>query len=275
MSTKQKLLMCPPDYFSVDHNINPWMAGNTGRLDKGRAMRQWENLKQELSKTADIELMKPQPALPDIVFTANAGFVYGNRAVASHFMPDERRPEEPYLKQWFRDQGFELCELPEDVGFEGAGDCLLDRKGPWLWAGYGFRTEIEAHPYLEKWFDRELVSIRLTDSRFYHIDTAFCPLTDGYLLYHPPAFDYESRLAIEKRVPAEKRIVVDTEDAGNFACNAVNVGEEIFVHKASGALKSRIQERGFKLHETDLSEFLKSGGSAKCLTLRLTEPGRA
>jgi N-dimethylarginine dimethylaminohydrolase len=267
--------MCPPDYFSVDHNINPWMAGNTGRLDKGRAMRQWENLKQELSKTADIELMKPQPALPDIVFTANAGFVYGNRAVASHFMPAERRPEEPYLKQWFRDQGFELCELPEDVGFEGAGDCLLDRKGPWLWAGYGFRTEIEAHPYLEKWFDRELVSIRLTDSRFYHIDTAFCPLTDGYLLYHPPAFDYESRLAIEKRVPSEKRIVVDTEDAGNFACNAVNVGEEIFVHKASGALKSRIQERGFKLHETDLSEFLKSGGSAKCLTLRLTEPGRA
>ena len=275
MSTKQKLLMCPPDYFSVDHNINPWMAGNTGQLDKGRAMRQWENLKQELSKTADIELMKPQPALPDIVFTANAGFVYGNRAVASHFMPDERRPEEPYLKQWFRDQGFELCELPEDVGFEGAGDCLLDRKGPWLWAGYGFRTEIEAHPYLEKWFDRELVSIRLTDSRFYHIDTAFCPLTGGYLLYHPPAFDYESRLAIEKRVPSEKRIVVDTEDAGNFACNAVNVGEEIFVHKASGALKSRIQERGFKLHETDLSEFLKSGGSAKCLTLRLTEPGRA
>lgn len=267
--------MCPPDYFSVDHTINPWMAGNTGRLDKGRAMRQWENLKQELSKTADIELMKPQPALPDIVFTANAGFVYGNRAVASHFMPDERRPEEPYLKQWFRDQGFELCELPEDVGFEGAGDCLLDRKGPWLWAGYGFRTEIEAHPYLAKWFDRELVSIRLTDSRFYHIDTAFCPLTDGYLLYHPPAFDYESRLAIEKRVPSEKRIVVDTEDAGNFACNAVNVGEDIFVHKASGALKSRIQERGFRLHETDLSEFLKSGGSAKCLTLRLTEPGRA
>lgn len=275
MSKKQKLLMCAPDYFSVDHTINPWMAGNTGRLDKGRAMRQWENLKQELSKTADIELMKPQPALPDIVFTANAGFVYGNRAVASHFMPDERRPEEPYLKQWFRDQGFELCKLPEDVGFEGAGDCLLDRKGPWLWAGYGFRTEIEAHPYLAKWFDRELVSIRLTDSRFYHIDTAFCPLTDGYLLYHPPAFDYESRLAIEKRVPSEKRIVVDTEDAGNFACNAVNVGEDIFVHKASGALKSRIQERGFRLHETDLSEFLKSGGSAKCLTLRLNEPSRA
>jgi N-dimethylarginine dimethylaminohydrolase len=275
MSKKQKILMCAPDYFSVDHTINPWMAGNTGRLDKGRAMRQWENLKKELSKTADIELMDPQPALPDIVFTANAGFVFGNRAVASHFMPDERRPEEPFLKQWFRDQGFELCELPDDVGFEGAGDCLLDRKGPWLWAGYGFRTEIEAHPYLEKWFDRELVSIHLTDSRFYHIDTAFCPLTDGYLLYHPPAFDYESRLAIEKRVPSEKRIVVDTEDAGNFACNAVNVGEDIFVHKASSALKSRIQKRGFRLHELNLSEFLKSGGSAKCLTLRLTEPGRA
>jgi N-dimethylarginine dimethylaminohydrolase len=169
--------------------------------------------------------MVPQPDLPDLVFTANAGFVCGGKAVPSHFMPHERRPEEPYLEAWFANEGFELRLLPENVGFEGAGDCLIDRSGPWLWTGHGFRTEIEAHALLEQWFDREVVSIRLTDSRFYHIDTCFCPLSDGYLMYHPPAFDYDSRIAIEKRVPSHKRIVVDTEDAGNFACNAVNVDE--------------------------------------------------
>ena len=105
----------------------------------------------------------------------------------------------------------------------GAGDCLLDRGGPWLWTGYGFRTEIEAHAEIQRFFDIELLSIRLTDSRFYHIDTCFCPLTDGFLMYHPPAFDFDSRIAIESRVPPHKRIVVDTADAGNFACNAVNV----------------------------------------------------
>lgn len=271
--TRESILMCPPDYFSVDHVINPWMAGNEGALDRERAMQQWQVLCDAVSQVADIALMEPQAGLPDLVFTANAGFVHGGRVVPSHFMPKERRPEEPYLKRWFREHGYEVLELPDDVGFEGAGDCLLDRRGPWLWTGFGFRTEIEAHAYLSEWFDREVVSIRLTDSRFYHIDTCFCPLTDGFLLYHPPAFDYESRLAIEKRIPSHKRIVVDTEDAGSFACNAINVGYDVFVHKASTPLQARLMLAGFSVHEVDLSEFLKSGGSAKCLSLRLSESG--
>ncbi len=273
MTEKQdKILMCPPKHFSVEYVINPWMAGNEGAPDLQLANRQWESLRDSLSEVADIVLMEPQPNLPDLVFTANAGVVYGDRAIASHFMPHERRPEEPHLKSWFRDNGFELLELDEKIGFEGAGDCLLDRGGRWLWTGYGFRTEIEAHAEIQAFFDVEVVSIKLTDSRFYHIDTCFCPLTGGFLMYHPPAFDFDSRMAIESRIPSHKRIVVDAEDAGNFACNAVNVGDMIFLNKASKALRSRLLAAGFKVNDVDLSEFLKAGGSAKCLTLKLTEP---
>jgi len=264
--------MCPPKHFSVEYVINPWMAGNEGAPDLELANRQWKTLRDSLSSVADIVLMDPQPDLPDLVFTANAGVVYGNKAIASHFMPHERRPEEPHLKSWFRDNGFELLDLDEKIGFEGAGDCLLDHGGRWLWTGYGFRTEIEAHAEIQAFFDVEVVSIKLTDSRFYHIDTCFCPLTGGFLMYHPPAFDFDSRMAIESRIPSHKRIVVDTEDAGNFACNAVNVGDMIFMNKASDALRSRLLVAGFKVNEVDLSEFLKAGGSAKCLTLKLTEP---
>ena len=272
MSDKQnKILMCPPKYFSVDYVINPWMAGNEGSLDLELALRQWESLRDSLSRVADITLMDPQPDLPDLVFSANAGVVYGNKAIASHFMPHERRPEEPHLKAWFRDNDFELLELNEKIGFEGAGDCLLDRGGRWLWTGYGFRTEIEAHAEISSFFDVEVVSIKLTDARFYHIDTCFCPLTGGFLMYHPPAFDFDSRMAIESRIPSHKRIVVDTVDAGNFACNAVNIDDLIFLSKASEPLKSRLLVAGFKVNEIDLSEFLKAGGSAKCLTLKLTE----
>ena len=273
MTDRPRILMCPPDHFRVEYVINPWMAGHEDALDVSLAHRQWEALRDALAEHADIVMMDPHPDLPDMVFTANAGMVYGRYAVASHFMPMERRPEEPHFKHWFRANGFELLELPDKVGFEGAGDCLVDRYGPWLWTGYGFRTEIEAHPLLAEWFpDREIVSVRLTDSRFYHIDTCMCPLTDGYLMYHPPAFDYDSRLAIETRVPSHKRIVVDTLDAGEFACNAVNIGEHVFVHRASDPMKARLMRVGFKVHEIELSEFLKAGGSAKCLTLRLTEP---
>ena len=264
--------MCPPKYFTVEYVINPWMAGNEGTLDLELAFRQWKNLRDTLSEVAEIVLMEPQPDLPDMVFTANAGVVYGNKAIASHFMPHERRPEEPHLKTWFRKNGFELLDLDEKIGFEGAGDCLLDRGGPWLWTGHGFRTEIEAHAEIENFFDVEVVSIKLTDSRFYHIDTCFCPLAGGFLMYHPPAFDFDSRIAIESRIPAHKRIVLDTVDAGNFACNAVNVGDMVYLHKASEPLKARLRLAGFQVNEIDMSEFLKAGGSAKCLTLKLVEP---
>jgi N-dimethylarginine dimethylaminohydrolase len=90
---------------------------------------------------------------------------------------------------------------------------------------FGFRTEIEAHEKIRDFFDADLVSIRLTDERFYHLDTCFCSLEDGFLMYHPPAFNYDSRMAIERRIPPHKRIVVNTADAGNFACNAINIGD--------------------------------------------------
>lgn len=269
-----KILMCPPTFFTVDYVINPWMAGHKDTLSLDRAKEQWQQLRDSIAEFAEVVTIDPQPDLPDMVFTANAGVVYGDKAIASHFMPQERRAEESYFKQWFRENGFELLDLDEKIGFEGAGDCLLDRGGPWLWTGYGFRTEMEAHPEIQKFFDINLISIRLTDERFYHIDTCFCPLTDGFLMYHPPAFDYESRIAIESRIPPHKRIIVDTQDAGNFGCNAVNIGDQVFLHRASDPLKARLMLAGFKVHEIELTEFLKAGGSAKCLTLKLNEPLR-
>ena len=269
-----RILMCPPEYFEVDYVINPWMDGHSGTLDLELARAQWERLRAGLAECAEVVLLEPRPGLPDLVFTANAGFVYGQRAVPSHFMPHERRPEEPYLRAWFEEHGYDVRVLPENIAFEGAGDALIDRGGPWLWAGYGFRTEIEAHDYLRRWFDLEVISIRLVDPRFYHIDTCLCPLDGGYLLYHPPAFDADSRAEIERRVPRDKRIPVSVENAGHFACNAVNVGERIFMNRANGQLVEALEARGFRVSQLGLSEFLKAGGSAKCLTLKLTEPRR-
>ncbi len=273
-STRDKILMCPPDHFTVDYVINPWMAGHESSLDIDLAKTQWRTLRDTIEEYAEIAEIQPQPGLPDLVFTANAGAVYGDKAVASHFMPHERRPEEVHYKKWFRDNGFDLLNLDEKIGFEGAGDCLFDREGPWLWTGYGYRTEIEAHAEIQKFFNVDLVSIKLTDSRFYHIDTCFCPLTGGFLMYHPPAFDFDSRIAIESRIPPHKRIIVDTMDAGNFACNAVNLGDTVILNRASDPLKARLMLAGFKVREVGLSEFLKAGGSAKCLTLKLLEPLR-
>lgn len=237
MADDIRILMCPPDHYDVDYVINPWMEGNIHKSSQERAVEQWKKLHQTIKECAIVDLVKPAKGWPDMVFTANAGLVLGENVVLSRFYHKERQGEEPYFKAWFEENGFTVYELPQDLPFEGAGDALFDREGRWLWAGYGFRSELDSHPYIAKWLDTEVVSLRLIDERFYHLDTCFCPLSGGYLLYYPPAFDAYSNRVIEMRIPPEKRIIVEELDAVNFACNAVNVNDIIIMNLVSRTLK--------------------------------------
>jgi len=255
--------------------INPWMEGNIHKSSRDRAVEQWQKLYYLLKDRAIVDLVEPQPGWPDQVFTANAGLVLGDQVVLSRFLHKERQGEEPYFKRWFEDNGYTVYELPKELPFEGAGDALLDREGRWLWAGYGFRSELDSHAYIAQWLDIEVLSLRLIDERFYHLDTCFCPLSGGYLLYYPPAFDSYSNHLIEMRVPPEKRIALEQVDANNFSCNAVNIGSVVVMNQASDALTECLTEAGFEIVETPLTEFMKAGGAAKCLTLRVNEPIRA
>jgi N-dimethylarginine dimethylaminohydrolase len=119
--------------------------------------------------------------------------------------------------------------------------------------------------------DIEVVPLRLVDPRFYHLDTCFCPLANGYTMYFPAAFDDEARALIERHVPPSQRIVVDEADALVFACNAVNLGRIVVLNRASQDLRHRLEGAGFVVIEVALDEFMKAGGAAKCLTLRLDE----
>ena len=160
--------------------------------------------------------------------------------------------------------------------FEGAGDALFDRKLPLLWFGHGVRSSIAALPYLERLLGSrsaplEVQPLELLQSRFYHLDTCFCPLEGGALLYYAEAFSPASRRIIEERLPAHQRLAVSAEDALDFACNAINIGRHVILNRASRALQTWLTERGFTVHQTPTSEFLKAGGSTKCLSLSLCE----
>lgn len=267
----QRLLMCAPKHFGVDYVINPWMEHQIGKAVHAAAEEQWANLRRHLAREAEISLVAPQPGLPDMVFTANAGLVIGKTVVVSRFSSKERRPEEQYFRAWFESQGLTTAPWPGDVAFEGAGDALLDRGQNLIWCGHGFRSSERAPFLLQDIFGRRAVALRLIDPRFYHLDTCFCPLAGGVLMYYPPAFHAQSQDTIKTLVPPEKRIEVSESDALAFACNAVDLNGRVFMNHASEDCRNRLRAAGFEPVLIPLSEFIKAGGAAKCLTLKLSE----
>ncbi len=269
--SQQRILMCAPDYFGVHYVINPWMEGNRGKADHALAVKQWSGLKRAIEAHGEVVLIVPQPGLPDQVFTANAGMVLKEKVVVSRFREPERQGEEPFFQEWFAKNDFNIAAWPQDVSFEGAGDALLDRGQPIIWAGYGFRSAMSTPGLLEKTFHRRVVGLQLVDPRFYHLDTCLCPLEGGYLMYFPAAFDADGQKAIADIVPAEKLIEVDAADAEQFCCNALDLNRRVFLNGASESLQGRMRQAGFTPVLTPLSEFMKAGGAAKCLTLKLRE----
>jgi N-dimethylarginine dimethylaminohydrolase len=271
LSSGPVFLMCPPTLYDVNYVINPWMEGNVHRSSRQNATRQWEQLHAALACLARVELVEPQTGSPDMVFTANAGLVRKGVVALSRFLHPERQGEEPHFRKWFDDSGFAVREVPQSVPFEGEGDALFEADNSRLWAGHGMRSQETSHPYLRDTWGMEVIALRLVDPRFYHLDTCFCPLFGGYAMYYPEAFDAVSQSRIESRYPEEKRIAVSQRDALRFACNAINVGKTILLNEVSSQLSGHLVALGFRVIQVPLSEFLKAGGAAKCLVLRLSE----
>ncbi len=268
-------LMCPPDFFGVDYVINPWMSGNIGGVDRALAARQWTALYNTLSEHVAVRLVDPVEGLPDMVFTANAGIRArgsgtpgGGTVVVSSFRADPRKPESAVFRHWFRTQGYEADFLDPGLTFEGAGDALYDAHQR-LWLGHGFRRPPPAAPERSQRLGAPCFPLHLVDPRFYHLDTAFCPLNNGGLLYYPGAFDAQSRELIESAFPAGDRIAVSEAEARRFACNAVNINGHLVTNAASDDTKLRVARAGYSVIELDMSEFIKAGGACKCLSLEI------
>lgn len=256
-----KILMCSSVHFGVNYEINPWMQNQQGRVNRVRANDQWARLYTEIGRVADIKLIDEVENLPDLVFTANAGIVYKNIAIVSRFRNLERQPEEHYFTNWFTQNGYLTISI--DNYYEGAGDHLCDHLGR-HWLGTGWRTDPLAAVELTKILDLPIRVLELTDNRWYHLDTCFCPLTGGELLWYPPAFTLASQRII--RSEFVNHVEISLEDALAFACNAICIDNDIFIPN-NRETSRKLSDLGYRIHEFDLSEFMKAGGAAKCLTL--------
>ncbi|MFZ0846917.1 MAG: arginine deiminase-related protein, partial [Pseudolabrys sp.] len=221
-----------------------------------------------------VETVEPEPGLPDLVFTANAAVVLDGKAVLARFHHAERQREQPAYAAGFRAlqaRGLidEVVELPAGVTLEGAGDCIWDRKRGQFWIGSGFRSDPAARHAIEDQFGVRCLPLTLADPNFYHLDTALCALPTGDVMYYPGAFTEASLELLHDQVEPSQRIALSEADAARFAANAVCIDKVVVMSSGSDALRRKLENRGYKVAKTPLNAFLRSGGSACCLTLRL------
>ncbi len=272
IAQRRRYLMCRPEHFTVSYRINPWMEPEKP-TDTAKAVAQWQTLYDTyLALGHEVELIDPVPGLPDMVYTANGGFIIDGRALGVRFRVPERSGEERPFMDWFAAHGFEVIE-PVEVQ-EGEGDFLL--VGDTILAGTGFRSVGDSHREVAEVFDREVVSLRLIDPRFYHLDTAISVLDpvegpDGVeranIAYLPSAFDDASRGVLEERYPDAIR--VSDEDGAVFGLNSASDGLNVFISPRATGFERQLRDRGYNPVLIDLSELLLGGGGIKCCTLEL------
>jgi N-dimethylarginine dimethylaminohydrolase len=265
--------MCSPEWYGVDYVINPWMAGNLHRASRDLAFGQWKELYGALRQVAEVRLLHPEQGAPDMTFVAHGALINHGIAALSSFACSEREREEHPLKAWLENAGFVPWMTPRETPFEGEGDGLFDATGRQLWMAHGARTCRYSHGHVAAAWMAEATSLHLVDPRFYHLDTCFAPLSGGHLLYYPGAFDAVSLKRIEEKVPPRLRLAVEEHEAAQFGCNVLNVGEHVLLHAFEGTVARRLRAAGYRVTELALGEFLKGGGAAKSLALRLSDPG--
>jgi N-dimethylarginine dimethylaminohydrolase len=260
-----RLLLCPPDFYTVRYEINPWMDRKR-EVNYALACDQWAHLCRTLaSLDQHMKLVPAGKDWPDMVFTANAGLVQGRRVLLSNFRHPERAGEEPEYERWFRANDYEVTRLPPGVTFEGEGDALwFDGT---LVCANGYRTDHAAHEGVRDWCGAPVVSVALVDPRYYHLDTCFCPLDSSTALWHPEAFNTVGRDELKARVP--DLIEVPAAEAERFACNSIVLGHDVMIPAGCLGTCEALRRRGFRPHEVPMSEFIKAGGACKCLVLHL------
>ncbi|MFF3071756.1 dimethylargininase [Kitasatospora sp. NPDC057904] len=262
-ATRRRYLLCPPTYFTVEYAINPWMDPSRP-VDTGAALRQWQTLQATLRELGHrVETIAPRPRLPDMVFAANGASVVDGRVLVARFRHPERAPEAAAHRVWFRRAGFRplVAQLPN----EGQGDFLP--VGGRVLAGSGLRTSAAAHREAELAFGWRVVSLRLTDPRYYHLDTALAVLSEDQIMYYPAAFTHESDRTLRALFP--RAILASDHDASVLGLNAISDGRHVLLTDAAHDLAAQLRADGFAPVGVHLPELLKAGGGPKCCALEL------
>jgi N-dimethylarginine dimethylaminohydrolase len=274
------VLLCPPNYFDVVDQKNPYMSRESA-VDRVKARSQWDALCSVLQQSGcDVETIDPVEGLEDMVFAANQVFVgekngYGKFVVPSRMVYASRQREVPFFADWFRAHDYQVIELDyegdhADDYLEGHGDLLWHPDGSSIYAGYGFRSTSGGVGKFSAAMSKmgiPVVPLQLVDPYCYHLDTCLCPLNNDAALIFPGAYSAEALASLHK---LWKRVhLLTADEAHRFMGNGIVVNGSYITPYVTPPLEGILHQEGLTPIIVDTSEFEKAGGSCFCMKICL------
>ncbi|MEV4197365.1 dimethylargininase [Micromonospora globbae] len=264
---KRTYLMCSPEHFAVEYAINPWMDLTTP-VDRELAVKQWDRLRETLVGLGhEVHLLAPEPGLPDMVYAANGAFVVDGTVYGARFKHEQRAAEAAAHRAFYEAQGWRFIAPNETNEGEGDFAYVPEAHGGLILAGHGFRTELPAHAEAQEALGRPVVSLRLVDPRFYHLDVALAAVDDANIVYFPGAFSTASQRVLAQLFP--DAVVADDADAIAFGLNLVSDGRNVVLNSEAVGLAEKLEAAGYHPVPVELTELKKGGGSVKCCIAEL------
>lgn len=262
----QKILLCPPLYFDIEYAINPWMHIDQ-KVNREKVLKEYANLKNKYTELGvQFDELQPTQGLPDQVYTTDMGLPVGKLFIKSNFKYGQRKPEATIGAEYFTSKKYAVYNLPPTISFEGEGDLIKNNDRYFM--GWGQRTMYKAEEYLQIALQKEVIPLKMINPSFFHLDTCFAPLNNDVAIYYPKAFSEDGRQTLKQYF--KEIIPIHKKDADAFACNLVMFNKNIVVHEGlSKELRKKIESYGFIVHGLDMSEYLKGGGSVKCVSLQI------
>ena len=267
-----KVLLCPPNYFDVVDQKNPYMSRESA-VDRVKARKQWEALCRVLQQNGcELHAIDAVEGLEEMVFAANQIFVgeksgYGKFVVPSRMVYPSRQREVPFYADWCRQRDYRVIELQYGSDYlEGHGDLLWHPDGCRIYGGHGFRSTrggVEKFAAAMTEMGIPVVALHLIDPYCYHLDTCLCPLNNEAALLFPGAFSAEGLASLHK---LWKRVhLLTTEEAHRFMGNGIVVNGSYITPHITPQLETILREEGLTPVIVETSEFEKAGGSCFCM----------
>lgn len=254
MSPQFKYVVRPPaGSFRLAVSLHP----ERDLIDPQRALAQHELYCSTLRGIgAELVELAPDARFPDSCFTQDPALVLAGRALIGRSGAISRHGEEDTLESCLRSLVHSIERIEEPATLEG-GDVMV--VGTRLLVGRSTRTNDAGIEALARFAGPLGMSVHpiAVPRGVLHLSTAATALDDQLVIGLDEVLEDEAFAGMEQ---------IRAGDGPLAACNVLVIGDQVI---ASGdyELHNQVEERGFKVHRLNLSDFERADAGPTCLSL--------